>query len=105
VHRARQVYVIDQDTDPYPPVSRLDNALSQDPAGGIRLPDIVLNIQAPLGQLGKRNTGCEGLASVANDGKPGLVRMLLRHLFEELTDARLQVLLICRRGGARIVFG
>jgi hypothetical protein len=34
-----------------------------DPAGGIAVPDIILHIEATLGQVGQRQTGDESLYS------------------------------------------
>jgi hypothetical protein len=69
---ARRVDVIDQEPDPqnanlHTPVSGLDKALGQDPAGGIRLPDVVLQIQALLCQFGQFDTSRKGRAPIADD--------------------------------------
>ena len=39
------------------PIGRLHHVLDNDPAGGIAVPDIILHIEATLGQVGQRQAG------------------------------------------------
>ena len=45
------VGIVDEEPNPNPTVGRLEHVIEYDPAGGIAIPDVVLHIQALLGQV------------------------------------------------------
>ena len=97
------VGIVDEEPDPDPAVGRLDHVVEDDPAGGIAVPDVVLHVQASLGQVGQRQAGDEGLAALAHEAEAGEVRMLLGRRAEEAAQPGGRVVLERRRCRARIV--
>ena len=94
---ARQVDVIEQNPDSYSPVGGPDKPLGENPASGIRLPDIILQIQALLCQFSQFDTSRKGRVPIADDGESRLARVLHRRFLEQLPDAGVLVVLKRRR--------
>jgi hypothetical protein len=97
------VGIVDEEPNPDPTVGRLEHVIEYDPAGGIAVPDVVLHVQALLGQVGQRQTGDEGLTTLAHKAESGEARMLLGGRAEELAQLGGSVVLERRRWRARIV--
>ena len=97
------VGIVDEEPNPDPTIGRLEHVVEDDPAGRIAVPDVVLHIQASLGQVGQRQTGDEGLAALAHQAEAGEVRMLLGRRTEESAQPGGRVVLERRRWRARIV--
>ena len=70
-----QADIVDENPYSQPTVRGADNALSEYTTRGIALSKIVLEVQALLGQIRQCNATYKGGASVADDRKPGLVRV------------------------------
>ena len=97
------VGIVNEEPNPDPAVGRLHHAVDYDPAGRIAVPDVVLHVQASLGQVGQRQTGDEGLAAVAQKAEAGEARMLVGRRAGESAQPGRRVVLECRRCRARIV--
>ena len=97
------VGIVDEEPNPDPTIGRLEHVVEYDPAGRIAVPDVVLHIQASLGQVGQRQTGDEGLAALAHKAEAGEARMLLGRRAEEPAQPGGRVVLERRRWRARIV--
>ena len=97
------VGIVDEEPNPDPTVGRLEHVVEYDPAGRIAVPDVVLHVQASLGQVGQRQTGDEGLAALAQKAEAGEARMLVGRRAEELAQPGGRVVLERRRWRARIV--
>ena len=97
------VGIVDKQAHPDPAIGRLHHAVDDDPASRIAVPDVVLHVEAALGQVGQRQTDNEGLASVAQEAEAGEARMLVGRWAEELAElGRRGVIERCRHR-ARIV--
>ena len=60
------VRIVNEEPNPDPTIGRLEHVVEYDPAGRIAVPDVVLHIEASLGQVGQRQTGDEGFAALAH---------------------------------------
>ena len=80
------VGIVDEEPHPDPAIGRLHHVVDDDPAGRIAVPDIVLHVEASLGQVGQRQTGDEGLARLAQEAEAGEARMLVGRRAEELAQ-------------------
>ena len=78
--------IIDEEPHPDPASGRLHHVLDNDPAGGIAVPDIILHVEATLGQVCQRQTGDESLAPLAQEAEAGEARMLVGRQAEELAQ-------------------
>ena len=58
-----------------------------DPTGRIAVPNVVLHVEAALGQVGQRQTDDEGFASVVQEAETGEARMLVGRRAEELAES------------------
>ena len=76
--------IVDEEPDPHPAIRRLPHVLDNDPTGGFAVPDIILHIEATLGQVGQRQTGDESLAPLALEAEAGEAWMLVGRRAEEL---------------------
>ena len=97
------VGIVDEEPHPDPAIGRLHHAVDDDPAGRIAVPDVVLHVEASLGQVGQRQTDDEGLAPVAQEAEAGEARMLVGRRAEELAQPGRRGVLERRRYRARIV--
>ena len=97
------VGIVDEEPHPDPAVGSLHHAIDDDPTGRIAVPDIVLHVQASLGQVSQSQTDDEGLARVAQKAEAGEAGMLVGRRAEELAQPGRRGILECRRCRARIV--
>ncbi len=97
------VGIVDEEPHPDPAVGSPHHVVDDDPAGRIAVPDIVLHVEASLGQIGQRQADDEGLAPVAQQAEAGLARMLIGCRAEELAQPGRREILERRRNRARIV--
>ena len=72
---ALEVQIIDQDAYTDAAIRGLNQTLGEDPAGGVLVPDEVLQIQRLFRQLGHRNPRGKRPAPIGQDRKPRLVWM------------------------------
>ncbi len=57
---ALEVQVVEQHAHAHPAVGGPNQTLGQQPAGGVRLPDVVLHVERLLGEIGERGPGGKG---------------------------------------------
>ena len=72
---AVEVQIIHEDPYTYAAIGGPEQTLGQDPAGGVRVPDEVLQIQGLFRQLGHRNPRGKCPAAIGQDSKGRLVWM------------------------------
>ena len=101
---ALEVQIIDQDAHPYAAIGGPDQALGQDPAGGVRFPDEVLQIQGLFRQLGHRNPRGKRPAPIGEDRKSRLARMTGGRLLEVGPNRGARVIREGRRRRAGVIF-
>ena len=97
------VGIVDEQPHPDPAIGRPHHAVDDDPAGRIAVPDVVLHVEASLGQVGQRQTDDEGLAPLAQEAEAGEARMLVGRRAEELAQPGRRGVLERRRHRARMV--
>ena len=97
------VGIVDEEPNPDPAVGRLEHVVEYDPAGRIAVPDIILHIQASLGQVGQRQTDDERLAALAQEAEAGQAWMFVGRGGEQLAQPGGRVVLERGRRRARIV--
>ena len=78
--------IVDEEPHPHPAIGRLHHVLDNNPAGGITVPDIILHVEATLGQVRQRQTGDESLAPLAQEAEAGEAWMLVGRRAEELAE-------------------
>ena len=76
--------IIDEEPNPDATICRPHHVFDDDPAGRVAVPDVVLHIEASLGQVGQCQTDDEGLAAVAQEVETGKAGMLIGRRAEEL---------------------
>ena len=81
------VRIVDEQPHLDPTISRLHHAIDDDPAGRIAVPDVVLHVEAALGQVAQRQTDDEGFASMVQEAEAGEARMLVGRRAEELAES------------------
>ena len=81
------VRIVDEQPHLDPTSSRLHHAVDDDPASRIAVPDVVLHVEAALGQVAQRQTDDEGFASVVQEAEAGEARMLVGCRAEELAES------------------
>ena len=80
------VGIVDEEPHPHPAIGRLHHPVDDDPAGRIAVPDVVLHVEASLGQVGQRQADDEGLARLAQEAEAGEARMRVDRGAEELAQ-------------------
>ena len=85
--------IIEQEAYPHAPVGSTNQAIRQEPAGGIRFPDVVLHIQRLFREIDQRDARSESPATLGNNGKPRLARVLDCRLLEQLAHAGVEIIL------------
>ena len=63
------VRIVDEQPHRDPTIRRLHHAVEDDPAGRIAVPDVILHVEAALGQVAQRQTDDEGFASVVQEAE------------------------------------
>ena len=81
------VRIVDEQPHLDPTIRRLHHAVEDDPASRIAVPDVVLHVEAALGQVAQRQTDDEGFASVVQEAEAGEARMLVGCRAEELAES------------------
>ena len=95
---ALEVQIIHQDAYPHAPIGGPKQALGQDPAGDVRVPAEILQIQGLFRQPGHRNPRGKRPAPIGEDREARLARMTGGRLLEVGSNRGARVIREGRRG-------
>ena len=78
--------VVDQDANVDPAVGGLERPVEQQATGEVALPQVVLHVEALLGQIGSAKSGAKGLTWVGKQTHAGQRRVGRGVVIEEFTE-------------------
>ncbi len=100
---ALEGHVVEQQAHAHPAIGGTHQTLGQQPAGGVRFPDVVLQVERLLGELGERGPGGKGNLPAADDREAGLAGVARGGLVEVATERGAGMVLEGLGLGARVV--